>query len=255
MASKQPGPVGEVTRTNLRRIREEQGISLRDLAKRLAAVGYPILASGLGRIELGERRVDVDDLFALALALRISPLQLLLPGERRVDSRLSLTPNTNATTRGAWMWAAGEGHGGGENDLPEWAFEHVRIPCDELVEATQGLVEFLDVLSRVPATLNGGEAAAMAEALLEKRMAKVEQCLDEEQRFQAVREQKGAPPGVTDDPLGREQVQDQVGQARAAMDRAERALGGLRAIAELKRRHGEDRAVEMLRGLMDGSNG
>jgi transcriptional regulator with XRE-family HTH domain len=44
---------------------------------RLAALGRPILPSGLSKIEQSTRRVDVDDLVALADALRTVPSRLL----------------------------------------------------------------------------------------------------------------------------------------------------------------------------------
>jgi transcriptional regulator with XRE-family HTH domain len=47
------------------------------LSDRLVAVGRPILASGLSKIEAGTRRVDVDDLVALAEAMWATPDDLL----------------------------------------------------------------------------------------------------------------------------------------------------------------------------------
>src|SRR3954454_23683106 len=55
-------------------------MSLTQLSEAMTDIaGRPILASGLGKIESGERRVDVDDLVALAVALDVSPVRLLLP--------------------------------------------------------------------------------------------------------------------------------------------------------------------------------
>ena len=71
------GETGHLVAANLRRLREEQHLSLHDLSVRLAALGRPILPSGLSKIEQGTRRVDVDDLVALADALRTVPSRLL----------------------------------------------------------------------------------------------------------------------------------------------------------------------------------
>ena len=58
----------------IRRQREREQLSLQDLSDRLeSAVGRPILPSGISKIEQGDRRVDVDDLVALADALGTAP--------------------------------------------------------------------------------------------------------------------------------------------------------------------------------------
>lgn len=75
------GPVGVNITHTVRRIRETRHFSYAELSRRLADLGREIPPLGLRRIEAGTRRVDVDDLAALALALNVSPLTLLLPRE------------------------------------------------------------------------------------------------------------------------------------------------------------------------------
>lgn len=62
---------------NIKRIREGQKITYVELSERLAALGRHIPVLGLRRIERGERRVDVDDLMALAAAFGVEPIRLL----------------------------------------------------------------------------------------------------------------------------------------------------------------------------------
>ena len=50
---------------------------LRDVSGRLAAAGRPMAHNTVSEIERGARRVDVDDLMALAAALDVSPIALL----------------------------------------------------------------------------------------------------------------------------------------------------------------------------------
>jgi transcriptional regulator with XRE-family HTH domain len=76
------GDTGHVVAAQIRRLRDEKRLSLQELSDRLAAVGRPILPSGLSKIEQGTRRVDVDDLVALADALGGVPSQLLEPYSR-----------------------------------------------------------------------------------------------------------------------------------------------------------------------------
>ncbi len=101
------GPTSERVAANVKRLRDEQRLTLDQLSKRLGEVGRPILASGLSKIEQGDRRVDVDDLVALALALEVNPNALLMP-EGADASSTALTETVTATAQRAWRWAAGD---------------------------------------------------------------------------------------------------------------------------------------------------
>ena len=78
------GPVGLRVADNLARLREQRGLSLTQLARRLAAAGRPIPVLGLRRLEELKRRVDVDDLVAFAAVFDV-------PAERLLSEKLSLT--------------------------------------------------------------------------------------------------------------------------------------------------------------------
>ena len=58
-------------------LRTERGLSQRELAARVTALGRPMSNTMLSRIELVKRRCDIDDLVAIAEALQVSPLALL----------------------------------------------------------------------------------------------------------------------------------------------------------------------------------
>lgn len=105
--STEPGPATRRVRANLRELRAQRGISLRDLSQRLEQLGHPVLPSGLSKLETGDRRADVDDLIAIAVALDISPNRLLLP-ETADDETIELTPQSEASARSAWRWATGD---------------------------------------------------------------------------------------------------------------------------------------------------
>ena len=75
-------PIGEAGRSvvsNIERLRAVRGLSLRQLSERLGKLGRPILPAVLHRLSQGNRRVDADDLVALAAALGVAPADLLLP--------------------------------------------------------------------------------------------------------------------------------------------------------------------------------
>jgi transcriptional regulator with XRE-family HTH domain len=108
--AKEPGPSSLRVAANLRRIRQERGLSYAELARRLAALGHPILDTGIIKIEKGERRIDVDDLVALAVALGTTPNRLLLPGTDIPGGTTDhlLVPEIRDSRRRLWAWASGE---------------------------------------------------------------------------------------------------------------------------------------------------
>jgi 8-oxo-dGTP pyrophosphatase MutT (NUDIX family)/transcriptional regulator with XRE-family HTH domain len=101
------GPVGGYVIANLAALRAERRLTYKDLSDRLEQLGRPIPTLGLSRIEKGKRRVDADDLVALALALGVSPAALLLPRNTDAYDEIELTSSVRATARAAWEWSAG----------------------------------------------------------------------------------------------------------------------------------------------------
>lgn len=73
------GPTGETVRANVIALRERRNLSYAQLSRKLKTAGRAIPELGLRRIEDGDRRVDVDDLMALAEALEVWPIALLMP--------------------------------------------------------------------------------------------------------------------------------------------------------------------------------
>lgn len=113
MAEKQKtplGPAGETLRENVKRIREGQRLTYVELSERLAAIGRSIPVLGLRRIERGERRVDVDDLLALAYALGVPPVDLLVPGSLNTVESYGITPEVNAQVGPARAWIRGDAY-------------------------------------------------------------------------------------------------------------------------------------------------
>ncbi|EPD62382.1 helix-turn-helix domain-containing protein [Streptomyces sp. HGB0020] len=100
------GPTGEQVRANVASVREARGMTKKQLADRVTQLGRPIPPLGISRIEAGTRRVDADDLVALAVALRVAPATLLLP-RGAADDPASVTAAGEVTTAEAWMWADG----------------------------------------------------------------------------------------------------------------------------------------------------
>ena len=85
------GPIGAAVAANIELLRKSQNLSYAELSRRLTELGRPIASLGLTRIRDLQRRVDVDDFVALALALRVSPIDLLLPLMGSASQKLAVT--------------------------------------------------------------------------------------------------------------------------------------------------------------------
>jgi transcriptional regulator with XRE-family HTH domain len=71
------GPAGREMGATVAAIRKQRGMLLTQLSAAVASHGRPIPPNGISRIERGERRVDIDDLVALAESFGVTPAALL----------------------------------------------------------------------------------------------------------------------------------------------------------------------------------
>jgi len=99
------GSVGQRVAANMKHFRGRMGV--RELSRRMTDLGRPILPSGITKIELGQRRVDADDLVALAVALEVNVNALLMPRDPAAQG-VELTPDYATSGEMAWRWAVGE---------------------------------------------------------------------------------------------------------------------------------------------------
>lgn len=85
------GATGETAAATIKQVREMKNLTFAEMSRRLDAINWPIAPLGLKRIENCERRIDVDDLMALAIVLRVSPMYLLQPISRDLDDKVTAT--------------------------------------------------------------------------------------------------------------------------------------------------------------------
>lgn len=120
MESDKIGAVGQRVAANVKHFRGRIGV--RELSARMTDLGRPILPSGITKIELGQRRVDADDLVALAVALEVNTNALLMPRDPEADTAV-LTEDYSTTGKRAWRWAVGQSpalHWEGDDILGGW---------------------------------------------------------------------------------------------------------------------------------------
>lgn len=101
------GPTAQTVRANIAEFREAAELTYAEMSRRLDEAGRPIPPLGLRRIEAGERRVDVDDLTAIAVVLDVSPMRLLLPGVQSAAIDGEATGTGIHSTHDLWVWALG----------------------------------------------------------------------------------------------------------------------------------------------------
>ncbi|OBB71212.1 helix-turn-helix domain-containing protein [Mycobacterium sp. 852014-52144_SCH5372336] len=106
------GETGAAVARNVKHLRRTRGMAFTDLSKLLNSIGREIPTWGLRKIESGGRRVDADDLVALAVALDVSPTSLLMPNldEAGPHDHVKLTAvEKPLTAHQAWIWLSGSG--------------------------------------------------------------------------------------------------------------------------------------------------
>jgi len=101
------GPAGEVLATNIHRVRTAQRLGYAELSRLLSDVGRPIPELGLRRIELGDRRVDFDDLVALCYVLKIAPVDLIVDKDATTEP-YPLIPSREFESESVREWIRGE---------------------------------------------------------------------------------------------------------------------------------------------------
>lgn len=148
-SAKEAGPSSQRVAENLRRIRRERDLTTAALSRRLAEIGHPIADTGITKIEKGDRRVNVDNLVALAVALDTTPNRLLLPEVdlTRLSAEFDLTQQgTHGRVDAAWAWASGErplGHKPASHDDDEPARDELRFIGQHRAHYIRGAAEWI----------------------------------------------------------------------------------------------------------------
>ena len=137
-ARKTHGPTTKRVAANVRRLRQKQGMSARELSQRTSELGHEIPTEGIQKIEAaadgrpGARRIDVDELTVLSVALGVGPGTLLLPDDIREDTEVTGAGRVSGLA--AWEWyrlqrpvELSEDHGEAVRQL--WLFRAMAMPA------------------------------------------------------------------------------------------------------------------------------
>jgi hypothetical protein len=122
------GPIGEAVRANVEKRRGDKNLGYAKLARKLEEIGRPIPELGLRRIEEGNRRVDVDDLVALAMVLETSPITLLMPVVDESTEMVPVTDKIKFSAAEAWLYLQTDYSGGSVVGLSPRAFFNATKP-------------------------------------------------------------------------------------------------------------------------------
>ena len=150
------GPAGRLVAENIRRYRGK--LTFAELSARLEEIGRPIPVLGLRRIEKGDRRVDVDDLLAIARALDVPPALLVYP--LGVAGTVEVLPGEMHATWDAVKWFGGRAAFPGDPRSVEWAPVPLHEDHDRLVDDWQWEQARLTEAERALSTAKSEEARA-----------------------------------------------------------------------------------------------
>lgn len=99
------GPSGEAVAENIERLIGEKNLTFAALSKLLTEMKRPIPPLGLRKIVGRTRRVDADDLVALAAALDVSPVTLLMPNTEHGRDEVQVTGSEHPVgAQELWFW-------------------------------------------------------------------------------------------------------------------------------------------------------
>lgn len=140
MAGKEPefGPTARAVAANVKRIRRYRELNFKELSGKLKTVAnWDLSAVAVRRIEECSRRVTVDDLTALAVALKVTPATLMMPDvtihpDEEVEAPTGKEGSIPARTLWQWFTVRAPLPGADDPDfarssMPGWAAMEVEL--------------------------------------------------------------------------------------------------------------------------------
>lgn len=152
------GPTGQAVSANVKRHRGQQRLTYAEMSRQLTEMGRPIPELGLRNIERGQRKVDADELVALARILRVAPVSLLMPAAESGRDHVETTAFDDVTARQFWHWLRDGGLPNEQINLddllrsrPAWTIE------EDSPESEETTRQALDFIRRMAASNRGDD--------------------------------------------------------------------------------------------------
>jgi transcriptional regulator with XRE-family HTH domain len=179
-----PAELVRLVAAEVKRIRNERGMSAQQLADATAQLGLPMARSVIANLESKRREtVTLPELFVLARALGVPPLLLLFPVGRQ--QTVDTLPGGPADTLQAVDWFIGQGRfpspyvGEGESDPatrlhrwevdPEEGWEEGAAALRLFAEHARAVADWEGAPSAVRRTIDRDDEGAFSEALDQRR--------------------------------------------------------------------------------------
>ncbi|GAA4374167.1 helix-turn-helix domain-containing protein [Paeniglutamicibacter cryotolerans] len=163
------GPSGQTVALNLKRMREAQKLTYTEVSRKLESIGRAISPLAVRRMEDGDRRVDVDDLVALSVALNVAPVTLLMPNTDARDETVQMTGISDHEAEEVWKWVRADRKLGGSSDARELIdYIHLVTPSWRSEEYIQGAIQLAE-LGRAEVKAKQGDRAELDSLLTENR--------------------------------------------------------------------------------------
>ncbi|SDD86822.1 helix-turn-helix domain-containing protein [Glycomyces harbinensis] len=159
----------------IRDIRVALGLSIPELAERLAALGYPFTENRLWNLASDRTKIHVDTLFAIAAALGVSPLALMtLPADQHTE--IDVAPGVTISAERFNAWVTGTSPLPGADETPY--VEH--HPFGAPIGRFQGSLDQRARALAFKIVSHADEAASTADTLREEAHAFAASLLEQE---------------------------------------------------------------------------
>jgi transcriptional regulator with XRE-family HTH domain len=98
---------GSVVAEEILRLRRRREWTQQAFAERLSELGMPMDRSVIAKIETKKRQVSIDELFAIAAALEVSPMSLVIPHAGASQDPYSVVPSYDSPIESVISWWQG----------------------------------------------------------------------------------------------------------------------------------------------------
>lgn len=147
-------------------LRQTHGLSLRSMSARLDEAGFGLHHTAVGKIERGERRVDLDELLAMSYVLDAAPVHLFVgadePFSREADQAAEVVAGVAPSLTALRMWIRGDLPLAGQDPRRYRAF----VPLGEHADKFRGFGEEVAMLGRqLQRAIEDADAGSISQTL------------------------------------------------------------------------------------------